>query len=100
MRLGGLISLVVGLVLLGLCASQWNAGTSPTIGRAVTDYNRGEASDLGSLARSGDLNSSAQVAVEGVAGVVWLLIGAVLLKKAAGDLPKRSSSRIEVPWRR
>lgn len=100
MRLAGLISVVLGLILLGICASQWSAGTGANASRAMTDYNRGDRGDLGSLMRTGDLNGTAQVAVEGVAGVVWLGIGALLLKKASGAQPRQRTARIEVPWRR
>lgn len=83
-KFGAYLSLAAGLVLLGLCVSQWNDSTASTAGRALNSYQQGDRADLASLRRGTDLNDTMRIAIEAVAGITWLVIGGVLLKKSAG----------------
>ncbi len=78
-----MLAVVAGLVLLGMCLSQWDQGTGSTMGRAITDYNRGDRSDLAGLGNDA-LRQSSQTGVEGIAGVFWLGMGVFLLKRSGG----------------
>ncbi len=79
----GLAAIVVGLVLLGLCASNWNGDTGATMGHALSAYNSGDRSGFRGIGADA-LQQSSQTGVEGIAGVFWLAIGVFLVKKAGG----------------
>ena len=94
----GIAAILVGLFLLGLCASQWDRDTGSTMGHALSAYNGGDQRDLASLG-SGALQQSSQTGLEGLAGVFWLGIGIFLVKKAGGERAGNSYRR-EPPRRR
>lgn len=97
MKLGGLLSVAAGLVLLGLCLSQWNADTGPTATRAFTGLQEGDRQVLASLRQGPELNDTMRIGIEAVAGIAWLTIGIALLKRAAnpkyGDARGRGTAR-------
>lgn len=96
MKIGAYLSIAAGLILLGLCISQWNDSTASTAGRAFNSYQQGDRADMASLRRGSDLNDTVRIALEAVAGVTWLVIGGVLLKKANGASfrpPRTSAAR-------
>lgn len=69
------------------------------MGRALSAYNGGERRDLASL--GGDaLRQTSQTGMEGIAGVFWLGIGILLVKKAGGERSKTGYQRREPPRRR
>lgn len=95
----GVAAIVVGLALLGVCASQWDGGTGATMGRALSDYNGGDRSDLSSIG-AGALRSTSQTGVEGLAGLFWLGIGVFLVRKARSDVASTTPRRGSPPRRR
>jgi hypothetical protein len=78
----GWAAIVVGLVLLGVCASNWNEGTTATMGHAFGAYNGGDRGVLRGLGAE-SLQQSSQTGLEGLAGLFWLGVGAFLVRRAA-----------------
>lgn len=95
----GWVAIAAGLVLLGMCLSQWDQDTGSTMGRAVTAYNQGDRGALAGLG-SGALRQSSQTGVEGLAGVFWLGMGIFLLKRSGAGAPKTRGTQGLPPRRR
>ena len=91
-KLVGAVAVLAGLILLGLCLTQWSPGTGSTMGRALSDYNGGDRHDLSAFG-SGQLRDTSQTAVEGLAGLFWLGIGVFLIKKAGTEPARRDRGR-------
>lgn len=83
MRVGAMLSGLVGLILLGLCLSQWNGHTGPTLVEGWTDYHQHDNAGLVALNRDTDVNGTARTGIEGAVGLFWLGVGVYLWRKDA-----------------
>lgn len=90
-KIAGWLSVLLGLALLVMSLTQWNNATGSTMGRALSDYNHGDAGDLRVLRGETDLSTTERVGTEAIAGLFWVAIGGVLLRKAGlqGGVPTR-----------
>jgi hypothetical protein len=94
-RIGALLSGVLGLVLLGLCVAQWNGHTGSTLVEGWTDYHQRDMAGMAALNRESNVNDTARTGIEGLIGLFWLGVGVYLWRKdAAAKLGERPYGRM------